>query len=92
MANKNLAKPTVHLNGTSRQVLEEQLSKAWTALDHALDALAQARPHGRDYYPQGGHAIRKALAEHEARIDAIRAVREEIAQLSAGLYDDQYRK
>jgi hypothetical protein len=73
-----LAIPTVHLNGTSRDDLVEQIALAIHALHEAGRALAGTCPNGRDYYTQGPAAISKALEEHEARM---RKVREVIAEL-----------
>lgn len=50
--------PTLHLNGTSRTELIKQLTDAGHALALAIDALGNASPHGRDYYPQGPDAFR----------------------------------
>ena len=36
-ANMDLTKPTIHLNGTSRDVLRDQYEAAWIAVDEAID-------------------------------------------------------
>ena len=64
-----MLKPTIHLNGTSSQELSRQLEKVYVACNDLIDALSNARPHGRDYYPQGDSALNEATKEHEARID-----------------------
>jgi len=46
-----------------------------------------ASPNGRDYYPQGPGAIRQAEAEHQARIDKVRAVQQEIYDLMEAICD-----
>lgn len=66
--------PTVHLNGTSGPALLEQLREAHRAGEKFLDVLAQAAPHGRDYYPQGADAYPRARKEHEARLSRVHAV------------------
>ena len=63
--------PTVHLNGTSREALLEQYTKAHNALEVGLNALCAAAPNGRDYYPQGPDAFAKAQAEHSALVTQV---------------------
>jgi hypothetical protein len=70
--------PTVHLNGTSREELMNQLLEAIRAIDNARNALARARPHDRDYYPQGDRAIGEALLEHTARMRSLCQVAEQL--------------
>jgi hypothetical protein len=77
-----LAVPTIHCNGTSREALLEQLRNAAEAVGVAIHALEGASPNGRDYYPQGPHALRKARAEHEARCQALQRVCNELLQLA----------
>lgn len=74
MIPKTLAVPTVHLNGTSGPALLEQLTEAHRAGTTFLEKLAQASPHGRDYYPQGPDAYLTASREHEARMKLVRGV------------------
>ena len=78
---KPIVLPLASLNGSGKVNLSKQYRDAGRALDQALDALAQASPHGRDYY-QGGEVFsdlyRAARAEHDARMDAVRKVREEM--------------
>jgi hypothetical protein len=71
---EELIKPTIHLNGTSRADLLEQLSNARRALLAATNAMAVAQPNGRDYYPQGDQVIKKALDQHIARLHSVYAV------------------
>jgi hypothetical protein len=70
--------PTIHLNGTSRRDIEDQLIDAGHALRAALEALQQAAPNARDYYPQGPEAFPVAQAQHEARWLAVKGVFSEI--------------
>jgi len=69
-----LAVPTVHLNGTSRRELLEQICTALTALQEAEAAVRRASPHGRDYYPQGEDAIGEALRQHTDRLLRLHAI------------------
>lgn len=73
--------PTVHINGTSRDALTEANEVAARALDHALECLEDARPNGRDFYPQGVEAMRQAIAEHADRVAALRRVRADLGAI-----------
>lgn len=66
--------PTLHLNGTGRNDLLRQSREACRALERAIEAMSEATPHGRDYYPQGPDATNAARNAHVARMDALRAV------------------
>ena len=59
--------PTVHLNGTGKAALVDGIEAAHRAVAAALDALAEAAPNGRDYYPQGSDAIGRAIAEQDRK-------------------------
>lgn len=77
-----LTAPRIHLNGTSKQELLEQLEAAYLALSNAILALSKAAPHGRDYYPISDDAIVKATQEHRSRVDRIVSVQMELTQLA----------
>lgn len=64
--------PTIHRNGSDREVLLKQNSEARAALRKTLDALAAMAPNARDYYPQGPAAFPQAQREHEARMKQVR--------------------
>lgn len=81
-----MIKPTVHLNGTSRGELQRQYEVAASALGHAIDAVVEAGPHGRDYYVQGPDASSLAIREHEARVMKLREVLAEIDDIHRSLY------
>lgn len=85
--------PTIHLNGTSRDVLAAALEEAGSRLHDARDALAKTAPNGRDYYPQGARAGRDAISwaldEHWARMHSLQAIIDQIAALHAGVLGDQ---
>lgn len=77
-----MMKPSIHLNGTSRGDLFDAYVDATVAVEAAIDAVAKAYPHGRDYYPQGDDAFDKARAEHNARLEALNKVANELHRLS----------
>lgn len=73
--------PTVHLNGTSATSLLEQYTAARDALAVAHQAINQAAPHRRDYYPQGPAALFKATAEHVDRMRCLESLKKEYDEL-----------
>jgi pantothenate synthetase len=77
--------PTIHLNGTSREELIEQHVAAVAALNRALEAMARAAPHGRDYYPQGAGAIQQAIQEHNDRVARVSLVFAELTEIAEDL-------
>lgn len=82
-----LRKPTIHLNGTSRDELYDQLLAASAAVRGAISALTAAAPNGRDYYPQGSDAWPQASAQHSARVQKLVDVREELYELLEHIAD-----
>ena len=52
-----------------------------TAACEALEALREASPNGRDYYPQGDGAGTEALREHMTRLERVKSVLTEITEL-----------
>ena len=77
--------PTIHLNGSGKRALLDQACAAGDALRAALQALAEATPDGRDYYPQGNHAAAAARADHEARHRKVQEVLDELDELALGI-------
>jgi hypothetical protein len=73
-----LAVPTIHLNGTSKEVLLEDYCNAIHALHEAGSALAKAYPNARDYYPQGNGAINAAMDQHDDRMNRLRGIIKEL--------------
>lgn len=82
-----LAAPTIHSNGTSRDELLRQMCDATDALHRAIEVLASAGPNGRDYYPQGPDAIKRATAEHQDRLSRLQSVQAELQELAVVIAD-----
>ena len=80
-----MERPTVHLNGTSREALSLAYEGAAEALRLALVALGEVAPNARDYYPAGPGAYGRALREHASRVDRLKSVRDELVSLWEGL-------
>lgn len=79
--------PTIHLNGTTKEQLLEQIENAWAAVNAAIDALKQMAPHGRDYYPQGPDAITRARDQHLARMRKLQDVCDDLETLAQAIQD-----
>jgi hypothetical protein len=83
-----LVRPHVNAHGSKLDDLKEALGKAYHALETAMRALRQCRPHARDYIPDRGlEGYDAAVAQHTARIASVAAVRQEIESLILGLDD-----
>lgn len=76
-----LSVPTIHLNGTSADVLADQLMAAVTAIRDALRKLDDAAPHARDYYLRGNGAFTKEMQEHLSRVERIQSVNRELSKI-----------
>ncbi len=84
-AKKVLTVPLVHLNGTGKRSLVEQLCNSSDAVRKAIDALCQGAPHGRDYYLKGGDAYKQARAEHDDRLSRLQGVLDELDELTVAV-------
>ena len=71
--------PTVHLNGTSLDVLIGQRIDLADALRLCLRALREAEPNGRDY-PGDPARLAAAIQRHRGRHDALQALLAEVEQ------------
>ena len=85
------AVPTVHLNGTSKAGLSDQLERASSALNAAMNVMCEGAPNARDYYVQGPEAYGIAVAQHENRLQRVNDVRAEIDRIWAAV-EDQGRR
>ena len=83
--------PTVHLNGTSRGELLQQLEVAYGKVQDARDALVEAAPNGRDYYVQGPDALQRANDEHLGRVQRLNDVLSDLQTLLQAVFDQAGR-
>jgi hypothetical protein len=82
--------PLIHLNGTSPVRLRNGLEKAYAIAGDLDDALREAGPNRRDYYPLEPEAWRRAEAEHCVRMQRVADIRREIEEIVAQI-DEQKR-
>lgn len=80
-----VAIPTIHMNGTSRKELLDQMVNAINAIETAMEALQKACPNGRDYYPQGPEAIQEALRQHANRQHNLHATMTEVREIAEAI-------
>ncbi len=66
--------PTIHMNGTGAQNLEEQYRAVRQAVQAAGDALQAATCNARDFYPQEPGAWQRARAERDEAFRLLRLV------------------
>lgn len=81
--------PTVHANGTSWRALLSGVVNAARSVRRAEEALRQAWPNGRDYYPQGDHALRKAEEEWLDMSRRLISVRDDLEKIADGLWEQE---
>lgn len=70
--------PQVHINGTSKSELVEELLKARHAVEKAAEALAEAAPNPRDYYHTGN--FKEAQKEYTARLETLHTLADTLYQ------------
>lgn len=83
-----LAIPTIHLNGTSKAALIEQLCEASNKLKAGLQALSDAAPNGRDYYVQPAGSFELARAQAQIRYSMVLEVIRQIEAITLAV-DEQ---
>lgn len=87
LSENGLICPVVHTNGTGQEDLMRQYREAYRAVQDALKALAQASPHGRDYYVQEDGALDQAFREHNMRCEKLRSVSDELLEIALHIQD-----
>lgn len=79
--------PTIHLNGTGAQDLEESYLAQLKAVNAAIDTLAANPPSGRDYYVQGDNAIQEAIDQHSNRRKMLVDISQELQTILISIAD-----
>lgn len=85
-------RPTIHLNGSDAQTLEDNFTAAAKAVDNARSELLLTCPHGRDYYVQGEAAAKAAMEEFTARQERLNSVYQELAELANYVHAERMRR
>jgi len=87
----NLIVPCVHMNGTSKPDLENQLEEAYLAIGNAIDALKKAAPNARDYYVYDSGAYEEAREQHFARMEKLYRVQNELGTIHLAILENSGR-
>lgn len=82
MIKQELMVPTIHMNGTSKESLIEDICAATLALSKAHNAVCQTCPNGRDYYVQPKENFKLARIQHVSRLERLESVRLELEQIA----------
>lgn len=77
--------PQINLNGTGGVQLMEQYLLARKAVQDAIEAVAEAAPHGRDYQTLPPGSAHKAMEEHVDRMNRLRSVHNELEAIAEHL-------
>lgn len=78
--------PTIHLNGTSKANLLDEIEAAYVAIEAAISALRQVTVHGRDYYVQGPNAYPQARDEMDKRLASLYTVQQELQSMYEAIH------
>ena len=79
---KTIIAPLVHMNGTSKDVLQCDLMNAARKIREAQDALRETCPNARDYYPlKEPGAFQRARDEYWVRQEHLQLVYNELLAL-----------
>lgn len=84
----NLTFPTVHMNGTSRSMLQEGYREARLKVREAVAAFEAIEFNARDYYVQGPEAWTKARDERTEQFKKLKSVEEYTLLHLIALKDD----
>lgn len=66
--------PTIHMNGTGIETLEEGYAEASAKLCEAQEAFGDIEFNSRDYYPQGPDAWTQAVKQRDEAAKNLQAV------------------
>ena len=69
--------PIIHMNGDNPRTLVVALEDTFDAVSHAIEALRQTAPNGRNFYPQPG-LMDEAIAQHNTRMRRLQEVRDSL--------------
>jgi len=82
-----LISPPVHLNGSGKERLIDNLCGVSQALNGAYEAMRAICPNGRDYYPLGAVAMARAEREHRSRLERLDQIKAETDAIAEAIAD-----
>jgi hypothetical protein len=74
--------PTIHLNGTGKQMLLQGYIDALHALKDAEEAMRKIEFNARDYYPQGSLAWGRATDERFTQFAKLKEIEEHLTEIA----------
>ena len=86
-----LSIPRIHSNGTWLADLAAYNTDAGINITAAMESLGRAAPNARDFYIIGPDAFREAQKQHEARMEKLRSVRQELELIIEGIMAQEPR-
>lgn len=84
--------PTIHNNGTSREVLLNDADEAIDAITIFVKQFRSMTPHARDYYPQGVRALLDAMSEHRVLMDRAISIQKELRDYVEAISEQESSK
>ncbi len=84
--------PFVHINGTSAEELIKQQQEVFRKANELLDALRQASPHARDYYPYASAAFTLASDQHREIFNQVNAIASRAEAIAVAVYEQCSKK
>lgn len=83
--------PSIHMNGTGAQQLQDGATNALEALRSAIRTVANTNPHARDFYVQPAGAFDRAAEQHRARVAILDSVAAELEALALAIIDGGFK-
>lgn len=77
--------PLVHLNGTSKEDLLDQVRNASTIARELKSALSTMYPNMRDYYPLGEEAFTRAKSQLLRQMTSVNTILNELSFMYEGI-------
>ena len=84
--------PTIHMNGTSAKMLEEDYRKAHDLLQDFRDAFCKVEFHARDYYVQGDNAFSQARKEREEILAKIKEIDDYLMAIRLSVQEQESKR
>lgn len=79
--------PTIHLNGTSPEMLREGYLNAYRSVGTAIQSIESIEFNSRDYYPQGHEAWNKAVKERREQVMKLAEVQKYLLEVAEYVQD-----
>ena len=88
----DVAKPTVHMNGTGGEDLMSGYNEAYLKVGVAIDVVNKIEFNQRDYYVQPGAGWEQAVSQHRARLVKLQQVQAELGEIAMSIQDQLFAR